>query len=221
MVPQEIADHDLISIVVDVSKPKRQPIIRTFRHLGNYSSDAFCSSLLQSIHCFNRILLTDDVNTQVDIFTTTFIDCLNECAPFVTKEVKRPFAQWMNDELRGAMRIRNNTRNQLKRDRNNIVLQDRYKQEKKSVKSLIEETKAQYYHNVFNENKGNTSKIWKTIREIVPSRKTNSNTDSDNTEDKANEFNKLFANVGKNTFKKLKKSSTVKTCRILLRYKNT
>ncbi len=46
VLPQETADHNLISIVVDVSKPKRQPIIRTFRHLGNYSSDAFCPSLL-------------------------------------------------------------------------------------------------------------------------------------------------------------------------------
>ncbi len=116
---------NLISIVVDVSKLKRQPVIRTFHHLGNYSNDAFCSSRLQSIHCFNRILLTDDVNTHVDIFTATFIDCLNECAPFVTKEVKRPFAPWMNDELWEAMRIRNDTRNQLKRDRNDIVLQDR------------------------------------------------------------------------------------------------
>ncbi len=36
VVLQDIADHVLISITVDVSKPKRQPIIRTFRHLGNY-----------------------------------------------------------------------------------------------------------------------------------------------------------------------------------------
>ncbi len=95
----------------------------------------------------------------------------------------------MNDELRGDMRIRNDTRYQFKRDRNNIVLQNRYKQEKKSVKSLIEETRAQQYHNVFNDNKGNTSIIWKTIKKIVPSRKTNYNTQSDGTKDKANEFN--------------------------------
>ncbi len=58
VVPQENTIHNLISIVVDVSKPKRQPIIRTLRHLGNYSNDTFCSSLIQSIHCVNRIILT-------------------------------------------------------------------------------------------------------------------------------------------------------------------
>ncbi len=37
VVVQEIADHDFISITIDVRKPKRQPVIRTFRHLGHYS----------------------------------------------------------------------------------------------------------------------------------------------------------------------------------------
>ncbi len=107
----------------------------------------------------------------------------------------------MNDELRGAMRIRNDIGNQLN-DRNNIVLQDRYRQEKRNVKSLIARTKAQHYNSIFNDNRGNTSKIWKTIREIVPSRNTNSNACIDNGGDEPNEFNKLFANVGKNTFQK-------------------
>lgn len=43
------------------------------------------------------------------------------------------------------MRIRNDIRNQLKSNRNNIFLQDRYKHKEKSVKSLNEENKAQYY----------------------------------------------------------------------------
>ncbi len=156
VVPVEIADHELISVVLDVSKPKRQTTIRTFRCLSNYSNDAFCFSLLRNVDSFNRILMTDNVNSQVNIFNTAFNECLNECAPFVTKEVRRPFAPWMNDELRGAMRIRNDIGNQLKCDRNNIVLQDRYKHEKRNVKSLIAGTKAQHYNSIFNDNRGNT-----------------------------------------------------------------
>ena len=56
VVPQEIADHDLISITVDISKPKRQPVVRTFRHLGKYTKDAFCLRLLQSKQDFNMNL---------------------------------------------------------------------------------------------------------------------------------------------------------------------
>ena len=97
VIPHEIADHDLISVAIDVSKPKRSPVIRTFRHLGDYSKKKFCVNLLEKTQDFNMILNTDDVNKQVDIFSANFIKCLNECAPLVTKEIKRPFAPWMND----------------------------------------------------------------------------------------------------------------------------
>ncbi len=109
VVLQEIADHDLISITVNVSKPKRLPIIRTFRHLGRYSKESFCFRLLQNMADFNTILNTDDVNMQVDIFTQNFIDCLHDCAPFVTKEIKRPFAPCLKHHIRDAMNQRDDT----------------------------------------------------------------------------------------------------------------
>lgn len=48
VVPQVIADHDLISINVNITKPKRLPIVRTFRHLGNDTQDRFCSIIIDS-----------------------------------------------------------------------------------------------------------------------------------------------------------------------------
>ncbi len=81
VVPQEVADHDLISITVDICKPKRLPVIRTFPHLGHYTKENFCFRLLQKTHNCNMILNTDDVNTQVDILNANFIDRFNECAP--------------------------------------------------------------------------------------------------------------------------------------------
>ncbi len=106
VVLQVIADHDLISVTV-VTKPKRQPVKRTSRHLGGYCQFKLCSLLPESSHDMNNILFTDDVNKQVELFTEVFIKCLDACAPIVTKEIKRPFAPWMNDDLRRAMTIIN------------------------------------------------------------------------------------------------------------------
>ncbi len=75
------------------------------------------------------ILDTDDVNRQVDVFTSYFIKCLDAYAPYVTKQIKRPFSPWMSGCLREAMNLRD--------DRYNIALQKQYKHEKKSVKTLI------------------------------------------------------------------------------------
>ena len=86
VVPQEVANHDLISIAVDICKPKRSPVIPTFQHLGDYTKKKFFFRLLQKTHNFNMILNTDDVNTQIDIFNANFINCLNECAPLLLKK---------------------------------------------------------------------------------------------------------------------------------------
>ena len=112
--PQEVGDHDLLSITVDITKPKRLPVLRTFRNLRNYTTDALCFKLLQNTQYFNAIMDTDNVNTQVDIFTENFIRCLDDCAPFVTKSIiTRPFAPWMNDNIREGMSLINNTRTKL------------------------------------------------------------------------------------------------------------
>ena len=108
VVPQVIADHDLISTTIDISKPKRQPIIKTLRHLRNYSQDRFCSILLRNSPDMYKILLTDNVEQQVEVFNNVFMKSLNECAPTATKVIRRPFAPWMSDTIRHAIQIRNN-----------------------------------------------------------------------------------------------------------------
>ncbi len=130
VVPQVIADHDLISVTVNTTKPKRQPVKRTFRHLGSYCKLKLCSLLLENSHDMNNILFTGNVNKQVELFTEVFIKCLDTCAPIVTKEIKRPFAPCMNGDLRRGMKIRNNSQSNLKADRHNSRLQEAYKKEK-------------------------------------------------------------------------------------------
>ena len=88
VVPQTIADHDLVSVVINIRKPRKLPVTKTFRDLKNYDKDTFCSLLLNNVHRMKNIFLTDDVNKQVDIFNYVFISCLNMCAPLVTKAVK-------------------------------------------------------------------------------------------------------------------------------------
>ena len=73
VIPGTIADHDLISIIIDFEKPKRQPLIRTFRSLKNYTQNDFCNKLLKETSILDYLLLTDNVDTQVDIFTKVFI----------------------------------------------------------------------------------------------------------------------------------------------------
>ncbi len=204
VIPNVIADHDLINVVVNISKPKRKNVMKTFRHFGSYSNDALCNALLTETPTLNKIPLTDDVDTQVNILTSALTKCLDQCAPLVTQEIKRPPAPWINDEIRSAMVVRNTLQARLKLDRNNAALQEQYKHERNRVKSLLRNAEQLYYREQFLNNKGNTAATWKIINNIVPNKKStnNINIERENELERAEQFNELFVAVGKRTFEK-------------------
>ncbi len=123
-VPQTVADHDLITATITITKPKRVPETRTCRHHGSYTPDTLCNALLNAVPSLNTIFTTDDDNAQVDTLTSVMADCIEECAPVVTTEIKKPFAPWITDEIRSAMTIRNALQSQLKLNRHNSLLQE-------------------------------------------------------------------------------------------------
>ena len=100
-------------MIVDITKPKRQPEIRTLRNLKDYNTYMFCNKILNEVPSLNTILQIDDVNKQVEVFNDVFIKCLNECAPVVTKEVRRPYAPWIGEDITLAMGIRNDLQKSL------------------------------------------------------------------------------------------------------------
>ncbi len=129
---------------------------------------------------------------------------MNDCASFVTKEIRRPFAPWMNDHIREAMIHRDDTRRKLKCDCLNTTLFEQYKREKKRTRTLIAEGKAKYYNNKFQESRGNLSETWTTIRKIIPNFANNANDYTfDADVNKTNEYNVHFSNIGKNTYQKI------------------
>lgn len=122
-----VADHELITVTVNLKKTKRPPTIKTFRDLTTYSPDLLSCLLKQQSYNLNKIFTTDNVDTQVNIFTNIFNNCLDDCAPLTTKEVKRPFAPWIDENLRALMHERDTTQKHLKNDRFNVDLQLKFK----------------------------------------------------------------------------------------------
>ncbi len=82
---------------------------------------------MSEYHSFNKILDTNNVNHQVDIFNENVIKCLDVCAPVVTEEVKRPYSSWFTDERRDAVSKKDATYDSLKRDRANMILLEQYR----------------------------------------------------------------------------------------------
>ncbi len=81
VIHNSIADHDLIIVIVYITKPKRKTVMKTYHYLAAYSNNALCNVLLVETPTLNKILLTDDVDTQVNMLTSVITNCLDQCAP--------------------------------------------------------------------------------------------------------------------------------------------
>ena len=102
--PCVVADHELISAVINIAKPKRQPEYRTYRCQSNYSPNDLCNLILEQASYLNTITNTDDVDTQVQVINNVLNTCINNCAPLVTKVITRPPAPWMTEALKQAIK---------------------------------------------------------------------------------------------------------------------
>ncbi len=63
IMPNVIADHDPISVTIDISKPKPAATVKTFRHMGAYSSDALCDAVSSHAAELDNIYHMNDVDS--------------------------------------------------------------------------------------------------------------------------------------------------------------
>ncbi len=83
VMPSVIADHDLITATINISKPKRAVTTKTFRHMGAYSKDAFCNAISSYSSELSNIYLTDDIDTQVNILCRQYLLAVLMNAPLL------------------------------------------------------------------------------------------------------------------------------------------
>ena len=205
VVASPVADHESINVLLNVSKPKRIPVYKTFRCLRNYSQEIFCNLLLEEVSTLNNILNTNDVSSQVNILTGVMTKSLNVCAPLVTKEIIRPPAPWISEEVKRTMRARDEIQKKLKLDSCNALLRENYKDLKKEVKLAINSSRNDYYREEFRKTKNDSSASWNLVHNLLSNSRERKLDQLDNNVDlisKAEMFNEYFANVGKKTYGK-------------------
>ena len=80
-----------------------------------------------------------------------------------------------------------------------MALQDQYKREKKEVKSQIKHAKSNLSNKQIENCKGNSKETWKVLKKIIPNNSITGQLKFDNVQEKIEEFNDFYANVGRVT----------------------
>ena len=203
VLPSPIADHEAISVLINITKPKRLPIFKTYRCLQNYSTDIICNLLMNETTILNNILNTDDVHKQVKIFDDVMLKCINICAPLVTGEISRPPAPWISQAIKDCMKERDELQLRTKTDSFNMILRNNYKEQKKKVNSLINSSRKEYFREEFRKNKNDITASWKIAKKVISNdstRKESMPQSKDDLATRAESFNKFFSDVGRLTF---------------------
>ena len=165
VVPCPVADHELISSYINISKPKRVPEVKTYRCLENYSANTLCNHILEQTSELNEILNTDNLDFQVSIFTKVMNRCIDSCAPIITRQINRPPAPWIDQNLKMAMKKRDEIGKKLKEDRQNHILKIEHKERKKTVKYNLFQAKEKYFQEEFEKCGNNMTKKWKVAKD--------------------------------------------------------
>lgn len=123
-------------------------------------------------------------------------------------KIKRP---WITKGLLNSIDIKNTMYKNLKKNKNNAFLNEQYKNYKNKLQMLLKKSKIKYIKEQIQQNKGNTSQLWKTIGSICQEGKSHEIIscikDGDHVLTNpiliANTFNKYFSNVGKSLADKI------------------
>ena len=202
VIPCPIADHELITVTINVRKEKTKPECKTFRSLKHYTGEHFCDILLAKTPMLNSIIGTDDVDVQVSTVTNILMNSIDTIAPEETKVIMRPPAPWINQNIKNAIEERDNIRDRLKKGENSL-LRELYREKKRMVRTEIYRNKAQYFKDQFQNSQKDIGKTWKITKTLIPNKKLQSNKNQfENMSEKVEEFNQYFANVGRETYLK-------------------
>ena len=82
--------------------------------------------------------------------------CLDKCAPLVTRQILRPPAPWISEEIKSKIRERNQLQKNLKVDRKNTAQR----------KLLIDTKRKDYYKNELQKSK-DISSTWKIAKNML------------------------------------------------------
>ena len=112
-----------------------------------------------------------DVDTAVEAWSRLFSDVANMHAPIKKARIRGIQAPWITPELRNAMRDRDyHHRKAIKA--NSEYHWSLYKKTKTSVNKQVKKCKTDYYQELINKDKGNSSALWKTINQITSCKST-------------------------------------------------
>ena len=155
-----LSGHELITFTYTCSCPPITQYSFTFRDFKDFNNDAFYETLTASfINCDTSHL---DLNSYVSLINQAILQSLNTHAPFKTYRSKRPPAPWITTQIKVEIRLREQLRNRVRRNRT-IANKQHYIAQRNKVQSMIQLSKSSHHRKSL-ENCHKPTEYWRQLR---------------------------------------------------------
>ena len=162
-----ISDHYLVYTVRSFNnRPKSDKGISTkFRSFKNLDVNNFLFDL-------QRVPWSSCINhTDLDIAWETwlqfFMNIVDKHMPLCEKRIRKKACPWINEEIIETMHQRDHAHDVALNMRDNASW-NMYKELKNKVNHLLRKEKKKYHSTQINDSKGNSKKMWQSIKHIIP-----------------------------------------------------
>ena len=157
-----MSDHSLIYCVLKAGVPKATPRTIEYRSFKGFDENAF----IQDLENVSWHIVDDDsnINDAVLTWNKLFTEVADSHAPLKRRRVKGTTAPWMNNKIAEAMRDRNYHLRKAQKS-NSTYHWGMYRKLRNFVNREIKSSKSNYYCNLIEESKGDSSMVWKAENE--------------------------------------------------------
>ena len=161
----QFSDHSLIYSAWKAGVPKAAPRIIEHRLYKNYDKDVF-------IHHFNKINWDLNVETAFKLWNDLFTSVADQHAPIKQTRWKGFQAPRIISDLNQTMRDRDFHHSKVVKTKSPHHSKMKKKKLRLYVNKLVCECKSDNYQDLILKNKGNPSKLWKTLNDVIGQKNT-------------------------------------------------
>ena len=160
-----ISDHSLVYCIMKAGLQNSIPRRIEYRSFKTYNNTAFVDDI--SKVPWSVIENVGNIDDAVFSWTTLFNDVAQEHALIKTRRAKGTHVPSMTNELSDLMRDRD-YQHRKARGLKSGYHWNMFCKLRNAVPGNIKTSKSTYYVNLINESKGNSSKLWKAVNEVLP-----------------------------------------------------
>ncbi|XP_069189276.1 uncharacterized protein [Procambarus clarkii] len=207
-------DHYPTFLLTNISKPPLESRVIRFRLHNETAIDNFITAA-DNVNWESELGNIVDINLAVQSFLQKTLSLYNTHCPMLTKQVttKRLNNPWLT---KGILKSINKKHDLEKKYRLGIVSKEFSKNYSLLLSKIIRRAKTKYYEDKFTQIKSNIKQTWRTISQILGSKKSLnnkptllSNNDGQlSASDSAIEFNRFFSSIGSSLANDIPSSST-------------